>query len=207
MYTLYTHPFSQHARRVAALLEAASLPYETRVVALNQGEHLSAPYLAINPNHQVPTLVDGEICIHESGAILRWLCLRHDLSDWYPADLRARAEVEQWLDWTQCRMLRPVIDIVLNTVFMAPNGDQEAVRRGHAAMEELSPILESALEDRQWIAGTATPTIADLALASNITQLGLADAAPDTPNIAAWYGRVCQISGFARTLPPQMATA
>lgn len=207
MYTLYTHPFSQHGRRVAALLEAARLDYQPRVVALGEAEHLSPGYLAINPNHQIPTLVDGDIRIHESGAILRWLCLRHDLSDWYPAQLRARAEIEQWLDWTQCRMARPVIDIVLNTVFLAPNGDQEAIHRGHATLAELNPILETALADRHWIAGTAAPSIADLALGSNITQLGLAGAAPDTPNIAAWYRRVCQIEGFAKTLPPQMAAA
>lgn len=207
MYTLYTHPFSQHGRRVAALLGAAGLAFEARVVALNEAEHLAPPYLAINPNHQVPTLVDGDFRIHESGAILRWLCLRHDLSDWYPAELGARAETEQWLDWTQCRMARSVIDIVLNTVFMAPNGDQDAIRRGHTAMAELAPIMETALAGRKWIAGTDKPTIADLALASNITQLALAGAAPDTPNITAWYERVCTIDGFAKTLPPPRAAA
>jgi glutathione S-transferase len=103
MYILYHFPYSQHARRVVSLLEAAGLPYELRHVDMGQGEHLSAAYLAINPNHQVPTLLDGDLTVHESNAILRYLCHKHDLTDWYPADAKHRARVEQWLDWNQAK--------------------------------------------------------------------------------------------------------
>ena len=86
MYTLYYHPYSQHCRRVVALLEEAGLKYELRQVALDQGEHMSPAYLAINPNHQVPAMIDGELRVFESNAILRYLCHKHRLSDWYPED-------------------------------------------------------------------------------------------------------------------------
>ena len=112
MYILYPFPYSQHARRVVSLLEAAGLPYELRHVDMAKGEHLSAAYLAINPNHQVPTLLDGDLVLHESNAILRYLCHQHGLSDWYPADPKHRARVEQWLDWNQSRLSPAVIDIV-----------------------------------------------------------------------------------------------
>jgi glutathione S-transferase len=207
MYTLYTHPFSQHGRRVVALLELAQLPYETKIVDLGQAEHLSPQFLAINPNHQVPTLVDGDVRLHESGAILRWLCTKHALSDLYPDDLAQRAQVEQWLDWTQCRFGVAVSAIVFNTVFAGDRADAAALKRGHASMEELSPMLEAALEGRDWLAGGHHPTIADIAAGSNIAHLAIANAAPTTPNIVAWHSRLCALAGFAKALPPQMAIA
>ena len=144
MYVLYHFPYSQHARRVVSLLEAASLPYELRHVDMGKGEHLSAAYLAINPNHQVPTLVDGDLMLHESNAILRYLCHKHGLSDWYPADPKHRARVEQWLDWNQSRLSPAVIDIVRNKLFRAraraTRKRSRAARRSCASWRRFSTL-------------------------------------------------------------------
>ena len=69
MYLLYHYPYSQHARRVVSLLEAAGLPYELRHVDMGKGEHLSAAYLAINPNGVVPALVHGSRSFIDSSVI------------------------------------------------------------------------------------------------------------------------------------------
>lgn len=200
MYALYHYPYSQHARRVVSLLEEAGLEYELRHVAMEKEEYLSPEYLAINPNHQVPTLIDGDVKIHESNAILRYLCLKHGLKDWYPDDLKTRSMVEQWLDWNQCRLSQPVIDIVLNKAFMGEQGDTAAIKRGEEKMAELGPILEAGLEGRDYLAGEH-PTIADLSVASNIFHLGFADAIPSTPNILGWFERMSGIEGFRKSLP------
>lgn len=204
MYQLYHFPYSQHARRVVSLLEEARLPYELKHVAMDQGEHMSAAYLAINPNHQVPTLVDGAVKIHESNAILRYLCLKEGLEDWYPSDLARRAVVEQWLDWTQCRLSPSVIDIVRNRVFMGERGDKAAIERGLAKLPELAAILEAGLGGGAYLAGDK-PTIADLALVSNLFQLGLAGETLAGPRIAAWYDRVGALEGFRKSLPAKHA--
>ena len=202
MYQLYLHPYSQHSRRVVSLLEEAGLEYEPFKVDLLNGEHMSAQYLAINPNHQVPALIDGQTRLYESNAILRYLCVKNGLTDWYPDDLPARAAVEQWLDWTQCRLGPAVVSIVFNRVFLGDKGDLEAIARGLEQMIELSAILEQELEGKVFLAGDK-PSIADLALASNIFQLGLAGEIPDTENIQNWYARVCEIEGFQKSLPTE----
>ena len=202
MYQLYLHPYSQHSRRVVSLLEEAGLEYEPFKVDLLNGEHMSAQYLAINPNHQVPALIDGQTSLYESNAILRYLCVKNDLTDWYPDDLPARAAVEQWLDWTQCRLGPAVVSIVFNRVFLGDKGDLEAIARGLEQMIELSAILEQELEGKVFLAGDR-PSIADLALASNIFQLGLAGEIPDTENFQNWYARVCEIEGFQKSLPTE----
>jgi glutathione S-transferase len=202
MYILYHYPYSQHARRVVSLMEAAGLPYELRHVDMAKGEHLSAAYLAINPNHQVPTFLDGDLKLHESNAILRYLCQKHALTDWYPADLAQRARVDQWLDWNQCRLSPAVIDIVRNKVFLGEKGDKDAIARGEARLRELAPILEAGLSAHDFLTG-AKPTIADLSVASSLFQLSLANAFPPGERIAAWYERISALDAFRKSLPRQ----
>ena len=200
MYILYHFPYSQHARRVVSLLEAAKLRYELRHVDMAKGEHLSAAYLAINPNHQVPTLVDGDLVLHESNAILRYLCHKHGLTEWYPADPVQRARVEQWLDWNQSRLSPAVIDIVFNTLFAGDRRDEQAIARGHAKLKELGPILDRGLA-AEFLTGR-TPTIADLSVASNLFQLGLAKVVPPGERIADWYRRLSGMECVRKSLPP-----
>lgn len=202
MYILYHFPYSQHARRVVSLMVEANLEYELRHVDMGKGAHRSTEYLAINPNHQVPTLVDGDITIHESNAILRYLSWKHGLDAWYPKEPPLRAKVEQWLDWNQCRLSPTVVDIVLNSVFLGSAGDKAAVERGLSRLPELWSILEAGLADTQFLAG-ARPTIADLSVASSIFQLTFAKIAPTGRNTANWFQRVSALEGFQKSLPSQ----
>ena len=130
MYLLYGFPFSQHSRRVVSLLEEAGLEYEFKNVDMTNAEHMSPAYLEVNPNHQVPTLISKTIKIHESNAILRYLCNKHGLDAWYPLDADQRGVVDQWLDWIQCRLSPAVVGIVLNKVFMGDEADQDAIKQG-----------------------------------------------------------------------------
>jgi glutathione S-transferase len=200
MYILYHFPYSQHARRVVSLMEEAGLQYELRHVDMAKGAHRSAQYLAINPNHQVPTLVDGDIRIHESNAILRYLCVKHGLDAWYPKELPLRAKVEQWLDWNQCRLSPTVVDIVLNSVFLGAAGDKAAVERGLSRLPELWSILDAGLTSTQFLAGSR-PTIADLSVASSLFQLTFASITPAGSKIVDWFKRVGALQGFQKSSP------
>jgi len=202
MYVLYHYPASQHARRVVSLLEEAELKYELHNIAMDKGEFLSQDYTAINPNQQIPTLLDGEIKIHESNAILRYLCFKHHLTAWYPEDLPQRALVEQWLDWNQCRLSACVTDIVLNKVFLGDQGDPAAIKRGEENLPLLMTILNTGLENSSFLAGNQA-TIAYLSSGSNIFQLGFAGALPKDSNIIEWYQRINSIKGFTKSLPQE----
>ncbi len=204
MYKLYHSPLSQHARRVVSLLEAGGIEYELEPVAVEKGAHMSAEYLAVNPNHQLPALdVDGEILL-ESNAIMRFLCDAHGLDAWYPKATMARAKVDQWLDWNQCRLMDPTTSLVVNKVILGDKGDQGAVARAEARLTDVLGVLEAHLDGREWVAGDG-PTIADLSIASNIFQLGFAQATPTTPHTSAWFQRVMELPGFRASLPPPPA--
>lgn len=200
MYQIYSFPFSQHSRRVISLLEEMGIAYDNHVVDMMNGEHLTEQYHGINPNRQVPTLVDGDIKIHESNAILRYLCIKHEWFDWYPRSGDALARVEQWLDWNQCQISPMVVAIVLNKVFLGENGDLKAADEAIGKIQARFAVLENGLAGRIFLAGKK-PTIADLSLASNLFQLSLANEMPATPNILQWYEKVAALRGFQKSLP------
>ncbi|MCA9639647.1 MAG: glutathione S-transferase family protein [Polyangiaceae bacterium] len=200
MYKLHFHPFSQHSRRVVALLNAAGIEHELAMVDLIKGDNMQPSYLALNPNHKVPTLEDGDFRLYESNAILRYLCDKHDLSDWYPKDLKQRALVDQWLDWNQTRLAGPVFDVVFNKMFAGDKADKAAIERGEKTLVELAKILDDALAGKSFLVGDK-PTIADLSVASNATQLQIGQSLPAGANIGAWLGRVMEIEGFRKAMP------
>jgi len=203
MITLYHFPLSQHSRRVVSLLEEAGIEYQARLINMMEGEHMSADYMAINPNHQVPSLEDEEVCIYESNAIMRYLCDKFQLNNWYPNAITQRAQVDQWLDWGQCRLGPVVKDIVFNTVFAEKSGlqpDQSAITKGQESLIELANILEKHLSKSQYLAANHA-TIADLALAANMFHLGLAQQRPNSPAIQAWYDKIANLKGFQKSLP------
>ena len=87
---LHDHPRSSNAQKVRFLLGVLGLEYERRTVPFE------APrpdwHLAVNPLGGIPALIDGELVLAESNAILRYLAEREGRDDLLPGDARrARA--------------------------------------------------------------------------------------------------------------------
>jgi glutathione S-transferase len=56
-------------------------------------------FRALNPIGLIPAIIDGDVVLRESNTILRYLAAKYGPETIYPADLAARAHVEQWMDW------------------------------------------------------------------------------------------------------------
>src|SRR6187431_1553427 len=102
---LYHHPASTTSRPVMLFAAENRVPLEMQVVDLFTGEHYQAPYEAVNPNHLVPVLEDGDFRLTESSAILKYLADKTD-SPLYPKDLQARARVNERMDWVNTQLCR-----------------------------------------------------------------------------------------------------
>ena len=59
--------------KVALMLEETGLPYEPVPVDTRKGEQHKPEFLAINPNAKVPAIVDGDVTVFDSNAILLYL--------------------------------------------------------------------------------------------------------------------------------------
>lgn len=102
---LYMHPASTTSRPVMQFIADQKLPVESQVVDIFKGEHMGGPYAQLNPSKLIPMLEDGDFRLTESCTILRYLAEKSG-SPAYPKDLRARARVDEALDWFNSNFYR-----------------------------------------------------------------------------------------------------
>jgi len=102
---LYMHPASNASRPVRLFIAEKGIECEEEVVDILTGEHYKEPYVSFNPNRLVPTLVDGDLKLTESSAILKYLASKYGLPE-YPTDLKKRAKVDEMMDWFNTQFYR-----------------------------------------------------------------------------------------------------
>jgi glutathione S-transferase len=76
MYRLYWDRGSANMAPHAVLREIG-VPFELVRVDVGRGDNFDPAYLRLNPNHRVPTLIDGDRALYESAAIVLYLCEKH----------------------------------------------------------------------------------------------------------------------------------
>ena len=82
--------------KVALFLEEAGMPYEAIPVDTRKGDQHKPAFLAINPNAKVPAIVDGDVTVFDSSAIL--LYLADKTGKFLPAKTdKARGELLSWM--------------------------------------------------------------------------------------------------------------
>lgn len=99
MITLHYYPgnasFTPHV-----LLHELGVPFERALVDRTQAAHKSPAYLKLNPNGQIPVLVDGDLVLYETAAICLHLADRHPQAGLAPAlGTAERAQLYKWLVW------------------------------------------------------------------------------------------------------------
>src|SRR4051794_381602 len=85
---------SPNPMKVALFLEETGLPYEPIPVDTRQGQQFDPAFLAVNPNAKVPAIVDGDVTVFDSNAILLYLAEKTGKFLPKPA---ARGELLSWL--------------------------------------------------------------------------------------------------------------
>jgi glutathione S-transferase len=110
---IYYHPVSTTSRPLVFFAAETGMPIEFQVVDLFTGEQYKDAYSALNPNHLVPLLEDGDFRLTESSAILKYLADSIE-SPAYPKELRARSRVNERMDWINTQMNR---DLAYNFVY------------------------------------------------------------------------------------------
>lgn len=93
---LYGYWRSTAAYRVRIALHLKDIDFESISVHLvkNGGEQHSKDYSELNPNHLVPTLVDGDFSLNQSLAIIDYLEQLNSQNALYPKDVKSRAKVQ-----------------------------------------------------------------------------------------------------------------
>ena len=192
---LYYDPMSTTCRPVTLFLLDNGLDVEHEVVELFDGQHRTPNYAAVNPNQIVPYLVDGDFGLGEASAILKYLAEKTG-SAAYPADLKARAKVNEAMDWFNTQLHR---DLCVFLVYpqVLPPGHLPAVDATalgefglRGAQRWLTVLDRHMLGDRPYVCGDEI-TLADYLGVAHVTLAELIDFDFSSwPNVAAWIARM-----------------
>ena len=177
-FILYHYPLSRSARVKWLLHEMRGEDFETRRVALRQGEQFTSEFLAKNPNHAVPVLTvtyaDGsEQIITESLAILLWLAEQDNRFAPSPSDLQARAQYLKIMALGGSWMDQMLWNIRLHETLLpkAARNETFAAFNRDKIENEIAPQLSALLENQDYICGDDF-TAADCMTAHNINWAG-----------------------------------
>ncbi len=203
---LYEHPESGNSHKVRLLLSFLGLEYESVVIDLMADEQHQAPFLAVNPRGEVPVLIDNDVVLRDSMAILVYLATQYDeRRHWLPKDSAGTASVMEWLafaaSWIQFGVFtaRALVSfgIAGNGLPHTFKGDLEEARlRGTTSLT----IMEQQLSGRDWLCGDR-PTIADVACFPYIALAPMGDISLEPyPAVQAWIARFKKLLGYL-TMP------
>lgn len=197
---LYRHPLSGHSHRAELLLSLLGLDAGLIDVDLAAGEHKQEAFLSMNRFGQVPVLVDGDVTIADSNAILVYLATRYDATNqWLPTDATDAAEVQRFLSLAAGAVAYGPAAARLVNVFNAALDQQRAIDTANLLLR----TLELHLDGRDWLASEHA-TIADLANYAYIAHAPEGDIALENyPRLRAWLARVEALPGFV----PMQASA
>jgi glutathione S-transferase len=205
--TIWGRANSVNVQKVLWCLRELDLTYDRIDAGMQFGKNNEAPYLAMNPNGRVPTLVDGDFVLWESNSVMRYLCLAYGAnSPIYPQHPQARAAVDRWLDWT-LSTLQPVDRPVFWALVRTPPEKRDMVQIQKDADAEAVQwrIIDALVATRRYIEGDQF-TIADIALGAFARRwFGVEGITkPDLPNLERWFARISERPGFVQFIAPPM---
>ncbi len=185
------HAPNTRSVRIVWLFEELGLPYELGLLKLGDPAMRSPEYRRVHPMGRVPALQDGDVTIHESGAIVQYVLARHGkgrlvpdvASPDFPAYL-------QWLHYAEGMMMPQVNVIVVETRFLPPEKrSPENLARATKLLERALEPVDAALAGREYVAGDFSGADIMLGHACVIAARLGADIS-GKPNVAAYIERL-----------------
>jgi GST-like protein len=178
--------------KITIMLEELGVPYEVKYINIGKGEQFAPSFLEIAPNNRMPAVIDPEgpdgkpLSIFESGAILQYLARK--FGKFYPADERAKVEVDQWLFW-QVGGLGPMAGQAHHFRQYAPEKLPYAIKRYTDEVNRLYGVMNTRLADREFLAGDYS--IADMAsIGWTRSYMNQGQDLEDFPHLKRWFDTI-----------------
>jgi glutathione S-transferase len=183
--------------RVRWALEEAGLPYRVKSVPFRARD---AEHFSHQPFGQVPWLIDGDISIFESGAIL--LHLGEQSEALLPADRRSRCEALEWLFAALNSVEMASLPWAISA-FSASATDTPEWKRLDEFLEARLRGVEPVLAAREWLAGTFS--VADILMSDVLRLVDRFDRLARHPACRDYVARATARPCFVKAHADQMA--
>jgi glutathione S-transferase len=208
MLTFYYGSGSPYAWRVWLALEHKQLAYELKTMSFTAGDLRTPEYLAINPRHRVPAIVDDGFSLYESSAILEYLDEKYPAPRLFPADLRQRATARRLVREAD-EDFADAMDELLHEILFKPREKWTAERidRGKQTLADELAVWETRfagdfLVGELSAADFALYPMVALALRCDKRKSDLGVQALVGPHVSAWMGRIEALPYLRKTWPP-----
>jgi glutathione S-transferase len=195
---VYGHPMSTCTRKVLMTLAEKGARAEFQLVDIMKGEGHQADHLARQPFGQVPVLEEDDGWqVYESRAICRYLDARLPGPALMPADLRKRAEVEQWISIEASNFTPPAMKVIWQMLFSKffNNAPDEAIaEEGRKGVRKAVAVMDKQLAGRNFLVGDGL-TLADIFFMPYIEYLAQAGEIAlinESQNVGAWWNRLSE---------------
>jgi glutathione S-transferase len=158
---------------------------------------------------KAPTLVDGDLVLWESSAIMAYLCIKADSDMWPARNPAEQVEVLRWLSWCDHHWSPAVapfyFEHVVKSTFALGLPDEAALAGRDEELERCAAVLDAHLEERSHVA-CGRLTIADFQMASMATHWREARM-PLAPfaHVVRWIDRLMRIPAWADPWPAATA--
>ena len=179
-------------------LKELDADFEFVSVNLLEGEHKRPEFLRLNPAGKVPVLVDGDLVIPESAAIVLYLADKYPEKALLPVDPALRAEAYRWVMFAVTELEQPLWRITRHSFIYPPEKRSPAdIELAREDFRTMAAILDKHLEGREFIVGD-TLTVADCVTAYLIDWAGECNLIESFPQLRAYLERL-----YARPKAPQ----
>ena len=182
---------SVNVQKVVWCADELGLDYDRVDVGGQFGGNDTPGYLAMNPNGLVPVIEHDGFVLYESNAIVRYLAAQDAAARLWPAQARARADVDRWMEW-QSTNFTPAMWGAFMQLIRTPEDRRDAalVESSRARTEKLAAILDAHLASRQWLAGERF-SAADVVVGCAAHRwLNLPVSRAARPHLERWYAEL-----------------
>ena len=184
--------------RVRWTLQELGVEFESIRINLLAGEHLQPKFLKINPAGKIPVLVDDDLVLTESVAIVLYLADKYSNKGLVPTELKERAQVNRWLLFAATELEQPLWRIARNTMLYPEDQRLPAdVVLASQEFKAMAAVLEDHMQRRQFLVGD-TVTVADFVAAYTLDWANEDRLLDDCPQLLAYMKRM-----YARPNAPQ----
>jgi glutathione S-transferase len=184
--------------RVRWTLQELGVEFESIPINLLAGEHLQPKFLKINPAGKIPVLVDDDLVLTESVAIVLYVADKYSNKGLVPTELKERAQVNRWLLFAATELEQPLWRIARNTMLYPEDQRLPAdVVLASQEFKAMAAVLEEHMQRRQFVVGDRV-TVADFVAAYTLDWANEDRLLDDCPQLLAYMERM-----YARPNAPQ----
>lgn len=178
------------------VLRELGLPFELKLVDRANRAHKSPEYLKLNPNGLIPVLVDGDLVLYETAAIVLHLVDMHPAAGLAPAVGTAeRAEFYKWLVWLSASLQSQMPIYFYTDRYVAPGNAAGAAEVKAATEQRVAGLIDQidahlAAHGGPWMMGAHYTALDPYVLMLCRWTRGMARPARTLPHIAPFLERM-----------------